>query len=307
MITEELRIESAGGVVLAGTLALPAESGTFPVLVGTHGARGGTRDAPLLQHFQTLLPQHAMGTFIFDRRGEGESTGVPLDAGFEVLAEDVRACVRRLRQHPRIDRAKLGLWSISQAGWITPLVAAADPEVACLVAVSPCAVTPSEQMKYATSRLMQEAGHSESAIAAAIEIRDRIDECCRRLDEVRVRIEEARSEPWFELAHLPDFAEARRASTWARIMDFDVTPALRRLRLPVLLIFGERDRWVPIEESLAVWRAELGSNADLTVFRVPGGGHSPTLASDPRDLQERGPVSPEYERALVTWLQRHIV
>ena len=101
---------------MRGRSPFPRHRRRFAVFVGVHGSGGGTRAAPLFQHLQTLLPRHGIATFIFDRRREGDSTGVPFDAGFEVLAEDVRACARRLRQHLLINPAKVGLWSISLAG-----------------------------------------------------------------------------------------------------------------------------------------------------------------------------------------------
>lgn len=86
-------------------------------------------------------------------------------------------------------------------------------------------------------------------------------------------------------------------------MDFDIRPTLSRLRLPVLLIFGESDRWVPIDASLDRWRTALGPDADLTVARIAGTGHHLTLPVDPRDLSEAGPIAPQYERTLVSWLR----
>jgi hypothetical protein len=48
----EVRIEGVGGMILAGTLTLPAGSGPFPAVVAVHGAREGTRDAPCFGTFR---------------------------------------------------------------------------------------------------------------------------------------------------------------------------------------------------------------------------------------------------------------
>jgi len=85
-------------------------------------------------------------------------------------------------------------------------------------------------------------------------------------------------------------------------MEFDIRPALRRLSLPVLLFFGEHDRWIPVAESADIWRSALGAEADLTIVSLPGTGHAATLASDPDDWLEHGQVSPDYERKLLAWL-----
>lgn len=72
----------------------------------------------------------------------------------------------------------------------------------------------------------------------------------------------------------------------------------------MLLVYGEADRWIPIELSIKVWQTALSHGpAHLSVSRLPGCGRFPTLAADPADLDEAGPVSPAYEQLLAAWLQ----
>jgi pimeloyl-ACP methyl ester carboxylesterase len=85
--------------------------------------------------------------------------------------------------------------------------------------------------------------------------------------------------------------------------DLDIRPTLRSLAIPTLLLYGDSDRWVPIEESIEIWRSSFGSSDVLHVRRLPGTRHSPTLAADPKDLDEKGPISSDYERVLVDWLR----
>jgi pimeloyl-ACP methyl ester carboxylesterase len=122
------------------------------------------------------------------------------------------------------------------------------------------------------------------------------------VDEAQTLLDAAIGEPWFGLAFVPPDASVVDAS-WAKEMEFDIRPALRGLELPVLLFFGEHDRWIPVAESADVWRAELGPDADLTVVSLPGTGHAATFAADPADWLEHGPVSPDYERTLLAWLR----
>jgi len=299
---EEVELE-VDGAVLAGTLALPERLWPAPVVIGVHGAEGGTRDFHLLRHLEATLPPAGFGTLLFDRRGEGESTG---EAGvsYEQLAADVRAWRRHCATDPRIDRARIGLWGISQGGWIAPL-AAAGSEAAFLVAVSSAGVTPGAQMDFAVRALMREAGHGDEAVERALALRRAMDDVSIRripVDEAQTLLDAAVGEPWFGLAFVPPDASLVDAS-WAEEMEFDIRPALRGLELPVLLFFGEHDRWIPVAESADVWRAELGPDADLTVVSLPGTGHAATFAADPADWLEHGPVSPDYERTLLAWLR----
>ena len=302
MTREEVALE-VDGAVLAGTLALPGSPSPAPVVIGVHGAEGGTRDFHLLRHLEATLPPAGFGTLLFDRRGEGQSTGEAAPS-YEQLAADVRAWLRHCTADPRIDSARIGLWGISQGGWIAPL-AAAGSEAAFLVAVSSAGVTPGAQMDFAVRALMREAGHGDEAVERALALRRAMDDVSVGripVDEAQTLLDAAIGEPWFGLAFVPPDASLVDAS-WAEEMEFDIRPALRGLELPVLLFFGEHDRWIPVAESADVWRAELGADADLTVVSLPGTGHAATFAADPADWLEHGQVSPDYERTLLAWLR----
>lgn len=293
---------SPGGVTLAGTLTLPGQKGAFPAVVAVHGSRGGTRQAQELQHLKWLLPRHDIATLTYDRRGEGLSTGVP-GAAFEQLAGDVRAWVARLKTHPNVDPAMIGLWAVSQGGWIAPLAAAEDGRTAFLIAISPSGVSPSEQMIYAATAQLRDAGFPESTVERVNAIRHQIDDQIRGGGDVQrilALIEGVRGEPWFPLAHLPI---PDRDGQWARIMDFDVLPFLRRLNLPILLVFGQRDHSVPADITANIWRSCLGSNDTVTMVSIRGMGHSP-LSVGHNTSTEAERAAAEYERLLVAWLRR---
>jgi pimeloyl-ACP methyl ester carboxylesterase len=110
--------------------------------------------------------------------------------------------------------------------------------------------------------------------------------------QLRLLMRETKAQPWYGLTYLGDpglatdqALEDAAAFEW----DSDITLTLRQLRIPVLLFYGATDRWVPVEPSIAAWRAALSQGrAPLRVSRLPGCGHFPTLAADPADLDEAG-------------------
>jgi hypothetical protein len=66
----------------------------------------------------------------------------------------------------------------------------------------------------------------------------------------------------------------------------------------VLLVYGD-DEAVPVEPSVEVWRSSAAhSGARLDVVRLPRSGHVPTIGG----AEAIDAVDPEYERALVSWL-----
>jgi uncharacterized protein len=148
-------------------------------------------------------------------------------------------------------------------------------------------------------------------MALATDLRRRLRELWRDrgpLDQARLLLREAAAQPWYGLTYLPDpdpaadedVLEDEASFEW----DLDISPTLSQLRIPVLLIYGEKDRWVPIEPSIEAWRTALDrGHARLRVSRLPGCGHFPTLATDPADHDEAGPISPAYEQLLTDWLR----
>src|SRR5512133_1905059 len=161
---EELRVER-DGFVLAGSYSPAGET----AIVALHGAGEGTRDYALYRHLHEVLPPAGIGVVTFDRRGEGDSTGDATRGRFELQVDDALAVLRA------VDAERIGLWGISQGGWIGPLAAAASDEVAFLVLVASTGVTPSEQMMYAVERQLRLAGYGDDVVASALGLRRRFE------------------------------------------------------------------------------------------------------------------------------------
>jgi pimeloyl-ACP methyl ester carboxylesterase len=91
----------------------------------------------------------------FDKRGVGESTGTYVFVGtkdspwvFPQLAGDVAAGVHFLRTRPEIDGRRVGLFGVSQAGWILPHAARDLGDVAFMILWSGPVCTVGQEMFY---------------------------------------------------------------------------------------------------------------------------------------------------------------
>jgi len=299
MVVQDIAFRSADGYQLVGTLTLPSVR-LAQVVVAAHGAATGTRAALLHRHLADFLPKHGVGAFVFDRRGEGESGGIA-DAPLAVLARDVATAADVVAAREDVDADRVGVWGHSQGGWIAPIAASQTSTVRYMIVVAGSGVSPAGQMQFAIGNVLNERGYPSEVVDRALSLRERV---VRRwsgdVDQsLPSDLEAARAEPWFDLAYLPAPDDL---TDFAFEFDLDIRPTLRRLRIPALLVYGETDRWVPIEESIGIWRESYGAPTRLTVARIPGAGHFPTLPDDPNDLDEVGPVSAVYEDALIRWL-----
>jgi pimeloyl-ACP methyl ester carboxylesterase len=284
---EELRIERDGF-----SLAASYSPGGPKALVALHGAGEGTRESPSLLHLHELLPPAGMGVVTFDRRGEGESTGDATRGRFELQVEDALAVLRA------IEAERVGLWGVSQGGWIGPLAAAASDEVAFLVLVASTGVTPAEQMMYAVERQLRLAGYGDDVVERALDLRRRFEAWVHRPepdDELAADLWAGLDEPWWGQVWLPPtLLDEEGLRLWIEEMDFDPRPSFSQVRVPTLLFYGAEDSWTPVEPSVEAWRAARGDEVEIVV--VEGAEHDLTLPD--------GSFAPEYERTLVEWLRR---
>ena len=282
---EDLRIERDGF-----SLAASYSPAGPTALVALQGAGEGTRDSPSLRHLHELLPEHGIGVVTFDRRGEGESTGEATRGRFGLQVEDALAVLAA------VEAERLGLWGLSQGGWIGPLAAAASGEVAFLALVASTGVTPSEQMMYAVERQLRLAGYGDEVVERALDLRRRFEAWVHRPepdDELAAALWDGVDEPWWGQAWLPPTLldeESRRL--WIEEMDFDPRPVFAQVRVPTLLFYGAEDSWTPVEPSVESWRAARGDEVEIVVVQCAE--HDLTLPD--------GSFAPGYERKLVEWL-----
>ena len=232
----------------------------------------------------------------FDRRGD--------DVPLELQADDALSARAALAAREDIDAARIGLWGFSQGAWVAPLVASMSREIAFLVLVASTGVSPAEQMLYGTAKQAREAGFGDDDVGQLVALRRAVDEWRRgraTRERAQAAVDAAAERPWFEHAYVQ---RVLGEGAWPN-MDLDPVDVFARVRVPVLLFYGDDDEWQPIDASIAAWQdaARRAGNRNVTVQRLAGTRHAPTLGG----VEDERAISPEYERMLVSWLQTHVL
>jgi dipeptidyl aminopeptidase/acylaminoacyl peptidase len=135
--TEEIAFDS-GSFRIVGDLRLPAGASPYPVVVFVHGDGPNRRTAggtylPIMDRMASV----GYATFAWDKPGTGESTGeIDRSRLGEQRAGIVLNAIEVLKARPDIDPRQIGLWGISQAGYVMPRVLSASSDVAFMIAVS---------------------------------------------------------------------------------------------------------------------------------------------------------------------------
>jgi pimeloyl-ACP methyl ester carboxylesterase len=221
----------------------------------------------------------------FDKRGVGGSTGRWQEAAIVEQASDCICCLDRLQAEVG---GRIGLFGHSQGGWVVIEAAAHFPEVAFAVSSSGPGGTPEQQERYATPLRMKRAGISDEGIEEVCRFYDDLVAMMRAgtsLDDARRKVAEGGySETLGQLGTsvLPDDEAEWRLD--AALIDYDPRPALERIRVPILAVFGADDPITPVDDSIAVFREAVRPDL-LQVTTFAGAGHR-FEAGDPPSLVE---------------------
>jgi uncharacterized protein len=311
---EEKSFVAADGVRLHGTLYYPHGGRRLAAVVVLHAAEAATADMPLYDHLKEILPSLDMAVLVFDRRGSGRSGASDKNHDFDVLAADGIAARALLAKDPRIDPHRIGYWGLSQGGWLSVLAATRDPAAAFAISVSAPMVTPDVQMDFAVANILRVNGYPQADIDLALATRRSVDAYLKgegdRATALK-NLDAARQRPWFKDAYMDGAPADRESSDWLKQMRLDPLATLRKAKVPVLMIYGGADPWVPVAVSAERLRAEAARLPGVETAVIAGADHEmmlsvpPKTQMDPKALHDLKPEAPAYFALMAAWLTRH--
>ncbi|RUO38620.1 alpha/beta hydrolase [Aliidiomarina shirensis] len=278
------------GYTLNGVLNLPDEPEPKGIVLIVHGS--GETNAVEQNWYsdvrQTILSA-GYGTYMWDKMGCGNSEGTfNYNQSVENSALEVIAAINELKRKMIPGSDKIGLWGISRAGWINPLVINNYSDIEFWISVS--GVDGKENFKYLLEQNLRISGHPE--------------------DYVELIVNE-----WVEgmrITHLGESFEAYQNATsnlgknqfWLRFTDGGITEEgynlyqatfmeeefeesmglqvyipnfdkiLSNIEIPVLALFGEQDMNVDWKETKLLYQSALKNSADLTIESFPNCNHN---------------------------------
>jgi dienelactone hydrolase len=317
IVTEEAVHFVSGKITLAGTLVLPAASHSYPAVVLFHGSGAQKRDLFTARWFA----EQGIAALAYDKRGVGESTGNFRTVPFLELCDDGLAAIEYLKSRKEIDAKRIGVWGLSQGGWLGPLAASRSPEVSFVIAVSGPGVSPGEQMIVYYANELRSEGVTESDVQEASVLRRDIWNYLSTgagYEKAKAELEQGRTKRWYKQAKaqqddlfgpLQTPAELSKREhpgfIWFQHeMNYDPVPTLRMVRAPALFLFGDKDQLIPVAESVAAIRRVLAEEGhhDFTIREFPNDDHGMRLVSGER----YGQIDPEYLQTMRAWLASHV-
>ena len=291
---------AAAGITLAGTLTMPSSEGPHPAVILISGSGAQDRDETLMGHKPFLLladhlTRHGIAVLRYDDRGVGGSGGNTMLATLQDNATDVEAAMAFLNTRPEIDAGRIGLMGHSEGGWVSPLVAMTNDDVAFIVMLAGPGVSAADLLIAQQEALLEVAGVSSDYIEGNAMIskeifailRDDDDpetvntELLRRVEALKQESTPAQRDGIEQVmaAISPEQwqSQIRTMTTpWFRgLLVYDPAEALHALDVPVFALIGERDLQVPPSQNVpALEQAFANGNAtDYTVRELPQLNH----------------------------------
>lgn len=305
----------SGDVRLSGTLVQPGFPGPYAAVVLLHGSGPEARNLFMARWFAG----QGLAALTYDKRGVGESKGDFREVPFMKLADDGLAAIDFLRSRGDVDGHKIGVWGLSQGGWLGPLAASHSPHVAFVISVSGPGVSPGEQMIFYYASELRARGLSESDIREASALRREVWECMRTgngFEQAKADLERSRTAAWYnEVKQQEDdlfgtlqppgnLKKTRTRSWFHEETGYDPVPALKKLAVPALFIFGADDTLVPVGQSVDVISAVASADKkDFTIVVFPHADHTlHTMTADGNRA-----LLPDYLQRMHEWLGQRVL
>ena len=275
-IKEERISFKNGDVTLGGTLLLPAGKGRYPVIIITPGDYGTNRNQ--LRLWAHHYVSHDIAALIFDSRGSGESTGIVNSSSFSDLANDVLAGVQSLKTRVDINPKQIGLFGFSNSAFTVSLAASRSNDVAFLILQSFVGVVPWKQESFRAETQLRVDKFPESVVkqgADFMRLKYEVARTGNGWEQLQATMDKARGERWLAYTNPPATLDRLR-QVYASNMTYDPVIALEKLNIPILVMWGDKDTFLPVEESIAVFKQAMSKagNKNYVIKVYPNCNHS---------------------------------
>lgn len=262
VVTSDITFTRTDGTTTTGTVFAPAGATGRPGVVLVHGSGDGRGE-----QYEKVAEGFARAGIVALRYAKRTEDYTPSHRDYSLLADDALAGVAALRDRPEIDPARVGLWGLSEGGWVAPLAASRSAEAAFLITIGANSLAPAAQQLWAIETAFAEGGVRGSLV------------------------DQLASKTIRQLAGAGQFAQA----------NYDAVAVLERIQQPVLAIWGDKDRLTPPGDSLRGFQAAFDrvGKTNYTLRTLPDAQHAGFSTTDGFDKQPE--LAPGYLQLMAGW------
>ncbi|MEO8427445.1 MAG: alpha/beta fold hydrolase [Verrucomicrobiota bacterium] len=261
MIQQSVRFQSCGDS-MAGQLFLPESSNSTPTLIICHGASEFKENYFDLCAF---LAARGITAFAMDMHGHGESAGPRYHVEMRSWIADIRAAIDVLAKYPQIDQKRICAFGLSSGGTAILEAALVEPRLKALIVLDPTVRNSLPLHFNLILRLLLMVGRVKQLLTGR-GVRIPLAQMAKGMhfaadpeinQQILSRIEKLK--PYLPL---PGGDQSFFVDTIKRVGD---------IKIPVLIIWGERDEVDPVKTGQLLYEA-LTCTKSLEI--VSGNGHA---------------------------------
>ncbi len=279
------------GYTLNGILNLPDNGNPKGLVMIVHGAGCPNSVATNLHgDVRQTLTEAGYATYMYDKMGCGKSEGTfdynqPVDNS----ADEVISAIKALQKAEIPGSKKIGLWGISRAGWINPIVINKYQDIAFWISVS--GVDDKENFNYLLGQNLRIQGWPQDSIVYVVnELREgvRLTHSGATYEEYLNATQQIRKNPFLNrfnggskiteegyYSYQKEFMKKELdEKTGLEIYVPGFEKILSKVDCPVLAVFGELDMNVDWKKTKALYETTIGDNSKLTVATYPDCNHN---------------------------------
>ena len=272
------------GFTIVGDLRSPVTGDKHSAIIMVHGSGNATRHGavpfePLIEIFL----RQGFAVFSWDKPGNGESKG-EFESGYTLTdrAEIIVEAVKLLSNNSSILASTIGLWGISQAGWVMPIALNKTSNISFMIVVSGGGEDSIEQYAYLVSQVVA----CNDGTKEQVETTDFYWSQMIKATEYGVYKEAA--DILVDMPGVYEYtglivSEENQWNPWPRDIDafFDPMDVIKHTTIPMLIFFGELDKNIdPIQGAHAYETAlQEADNTSYIIKVIPDVGHilTPTI------------------------------
>jgi len=287
----------SGEWALPGTLAMPVGQGPFPAVVLVHGSGPNDRDETVgaAKPFRDLawgLASRGVAVLRYEKRTRTYGAKLAASSNLTVQQEtidDALAAAALLRGTTGIDPGRVYVLGHSLGAMLVPRIGRQDAKLAGLIvmagAAKPIEDLMLEQVAYIAGLDGVNSGEEKRQIA---DLREQV-----------AKVKALQPGATGSVLGAP-------ASYWLDLRGYDPPEAAKALTQPLLILQGERDYQVPMD-NFAAWKKALAGRSNVTFKSYPALNHL-FIAGEgkpgPAEYQRPGHVAEAVVADVAAWIRR---
>jgi uncharacterized protein len=280
--------------LLAGTLTLPKNEGSFPVVIMISGSGTQNRDGEVMGHKPFLLwadylTKKGIGVLRCDDRGAGKTKGDVMNATSQTFATDIEAAVNYLMTRKEVNKKQIGLIGHSEGGMIAPMVAAQSKNVNYIVLLAGSGIRGDKLLLLQNETVLKASGAGEAATKKQLDYLQGVFNVMFKNQSPDQLKKDLKSHFEEQLKNNPDSKPQGMSAEdfiknqvgtfglpWMQyFVQYDPSLILKSVKCPVLAINGDKDLQVSSKVNLEAIKNGLkkGKNKKVTIKEYPNLNH----------------------------------